>query len=106
MTQHRALRRAKVDSPLTMNDVWTQAAQHAATRPLTTTEIAEYCQEAHDGYPGITTRRVHRHLESLQRRGRVQSWPGRDHIALAEHGIDEPITNARYWALPNTQEPR
>lgn len=100
------LRRAKVDSPLTMNDVYTQIATHATRRPLTTTEIAEYCKLAHPNYRGITTRRVHRHLESLQRRGRVRSWPSSDHATLDAFGIDEPVNRARYWALPHAEERR
>jgi hypothetical protein len=104
--QHRALRRTKVDSPLTMNQVYAQVATHAATRPLTTAEIAEYCQDAHPEHPGITTRRVHRHLESLQRRSRVRSWPSTDHAALDAYGIDEPVNRARYWALSDIQETR
>lgn len=100
------LHRAKVDSPLSMQDVYAQTASHAHTKPLTTAEIAEYCQRAHPSYPGITTRRVHVHLDSLQRRGRVRSWSSSDYTGLAAYGIDEPVSNARYWALSDPQEPR
>lgn len=107
MPQHRALRRANpADSPLSMEEVYTLVHAHAATRPLTTAEVTEYCQAHHPGYPGVTTQRVKGHLYSLQRRGRVQSWPCTDHTALAAHGIDEPVSHARYWALPDTQAPR
>lgn len=84
---------------LHMDDVYV----HVTTRPLTTVEITEYCQRRH---PGATTQRVRRHLDSLQRRARIQSWPCTDHTALAAHGIDEPVSHARYWALPDPQEPR
>jgi hypothetical protein len=99
-------RGAPVDSPLSMEEVYTRVHAHAARRALTTVEITEFCRAHHPDYPGITTQRVGRHLASLERRRRVQSFSCTNYTALADHGVDEPVNHARYWALPDTEEPR
>lgn len=88
-------------SPLTPDQVYRMVTEFAATTPLTTAEIAEFCRSRHPDMPGVTTRRVNQHLQWLQTRHRVVSWSGRDREELERRGVDEVQARMRYWALPD-----
>lgn len=99
----RAKRRLPLQpSPLTPDEVHRMVTEFAATTPLTTAEIAEFCRSRHPDMPGITTGRVKQLLEWLLTRQRVASWPGGDRDELVRRGVHEPQERMRYWALAAT----
>lgn len=90
--------------PLTLDEVLAVLGRQEV--PLSTPEVVEYCQALHD-YPGMTLDRIRVILTTLERRGRVQSWPGGPEFVpvLTARGLPAAAlpSRLRYWAVIDSE---
>lgn len=95
----RAPRTALPHCALTTDEVYVTVYTHAATHPVSTPDLAEYCRARHSDPASITTNTVRARLEWLAGRDRVVSWPGTAETTLRNLGVEDPRPRQRYWML-------
>lgn len=84
---------------LSPDDVYRVVARHAATTPLTATDIRDRCRLLRDDCAYVTTTRVSYLLTWLHSRGRVTRVDGTERERLGHLGVEEPQPHRVYWAL-------
>lgn len=89
-------------SPLSTDQLTDILARHAATAPLSTTGVDDFCRSRFPHMP-ISITETTRLLLWLHHQGRVDRWHGSDTHALERAGVIEPHPRRVYWQLRPTR---
>jgi hypothetical protein len=85
---------------LSPDDVYRVVSRRAATTPLTTTDLRDYCRLLREDCANASTDAVRTLLKWLHHRDRITRIPGTDTERLQYLGVEEPQPRRTYWALP------
>lgn len=88
-------------SSLSTDQVTEILARHAATVPLSTTGVTDFCMSRHPDMH-ITHEDTTRLLLWLHRHHRVQRWSGHETHTLEREGVVNPEPRRTYWRLRRT----
>jgi hypothetical protein len=84
---------------LSPDDVSKVVSRHAATTPLTATDIRDYCRLLRDTCEHVSTTRVSYLLGWLHDHGRVTRIDGTERDQLGQLGVEQPQPKRVYWML-------